>query len=196
MSNLDPLLERNQAFAKTGAHSALTPMPAHQVFVISCLDSRIDPAHILGIGLGDALVLRNAGGRVNDEVIEGIAFIAALTESLFGDEAPPFEVAIIHHTECGSGFLADDDFRRGFAKRIGVSEQDLATKAVTDPTETVLADVETLLASPLLPGRVSVSGHVYDVASGLVATVVAPAGWPPSSGHEPRPPRNRGRCRK
>ena len=174
MSNLDPLLERNQSFAKTGAHSALTPMPAHQLFVLSCMDGRIDPAHILGVGLGDALVLRNTGGRVNDEIIRDIAFIAALTENLFGDEAPAFEVAIIHHTECGSAFLADDDFRHSFADRTGVSEQDLATQAVTDPTETVLADVKTLLASPLLAGRVSVSGHVYDVATGLVTTVATP----------------------
>lgn len=176
MSKLDPLLERNQAFAQTGAHEGLSPMPAHQLFVLGCLDARIDPAHILGIDLGDALVIRNTGGRVNDEVIRDIAFIAALTENLFGEEAPPFEVAIIHHTECGSGFLADDDFRHGFADRVGVNEQILATRAVTNPTESVLADVNKLLASPLLPSRVSVSGHVYELATGLVTTVADAVG--------------------
>ena len=175
MSDFDPLLERNQSFALTGAHNGLTPMPAHRLFVVSCLDSRTDPAHILGINLGDALVMRNAGGRVNNEVIQDIVFIAALTENLLGDEAPAFEVAIIHHTECGSGILANDDFRRGFAERVGVSEQHLATRAVTDPFVSVLADVKTLVASPLLPSRVSVSGHVYDLATGLVTTVAASA---------------------
>ncbi len=174
MSNLDPLLERNQSFAQTGAHTRLAPMPNHQLLVISCMDHRVDPAHILGIDLGDALVLRNLGGRVSDETIRDIAFIAALTETMFGDEAPSFEVAVIHHTECGSGFLADDDFRRGFADRVGASEQELATQAVTDPAQSVLADVEALLASPQLPGRMSVSGHVYDVTSGLVTVAVAP----------------------
>ena len=71
------------------------------------MDGRVDPAHILGVELGDALVMRNAGGRVNDEVISEIAFIGALTEQLFGDDAPPFEVAVLHHTACGTGFLAD-----------------------------------------------------------------------------------------
>ena len=174
MSKLDPLLERNQSFARAGGHDGVTPMPNHQVLVISCMDHRVDPAHILGISLGDALVLRNLGGRVSDETIRDIAFIAALTETMFGDEAPPFEVAVIHHTECGSGFLADDDFRRGFADRVGASEQELATQAVTDPAQSVRADVEALLASPLLPGRMSVSGHVYDVTSGLVTVAVAP----------------------
>lgn len=174
MSKLDPLLERNQSFAQAGGHDGVTPMPNHQVLVISCMDHRVDPAHILGISLGDALVLRNLGGRVSDETIRDIAFIAALTETMFGDEAPPFEVAVIHHTECGSGFLADDDFRRGFADRVGASEQELAAQAVTDPAQSVLADVETLLASPLLPRRMSVSGHVYDVTSRLVTVAVAP----------------------
>ena len=174
MSRLDPLLERNQSFAQSGAYNRVTPMPNHQLLVLTCMDHRIDPAHILGIDLGDALVLRNIGGRVNDEVILDIAFIAALTENLFGDQAPPFEVAVIHHTECGSAFLADDEFRHSFANRIGVSEQGLATRAVTDPSESILADVEKLLASRLVPSRVSVSGHVYDVSTGLVTTTAAP----------------------
>ena len=172
MSNLSPLLERNHAFAQTGAHQGRSPMPQHQVFVVSCIDPRVDPAHILGVGLGDALVLRNAGGRVTDDVINEIAFIAAVTETMFGDDAPPFEVAVIHHTACGTGFLADDDFRRSFAARVDADEAELAAAAVTDPIQSVRLDVEKLLASALVPERVAVSGHVYDVETGLVETIV------------------------
>jgi hypothetical protein len=75
MTNLDPLLERNHAFAGTGVHAELTPMPRLSLFVITCIDGRVDPARVLGLELGDALVLRNAGGRVTDEVIEEIAFV-------------------------------------------------------------------------------------------------------------------------
>lgn len=176
MSNLNPLLQRNQAFAQSGAHDRLTPMPAHQLVVLTCMDQRVDPAHVLGIGLGDALVLRNAGGRVTDDVIRDVTFVALLAETMLGDKAPSFEVAIIHHTECGTGFLSNDDFRQDFANRIGANEQELAAQAVTDPTLSVVTDVETLLASPVGSGRVSVSGHVYDVTSGLVTTVAAPVG--------------------
>lgn len=174
MSNLNPLLERNRAFAKAGTHRQLTPMPKRQLVVLSCMDQRVDPAHILGIELGDALVLRNAGGRVTDAVIRDITFVVMLAETMLGDEAPTFEVAIIHHTECGTRFLSDDHFRHNFADRIGANEHELATEAVTDPALSVVTDVKTLLASPLGSGRLTVSGHVYDLMTGLVTTVAAP----------------------
>jgi carbonic anhydrase len=174
MSNLNPLLERNDAFAKTGSHEQLTPMPKHQLIVLACMDQRVDPAHILGIELGDALVLRNAGGRVNDAVIRDITFVALLAETMLGDEAPTFEVAIIHHTECGTRFLSDENFRHNFAERIGANEHELASEAVIDPALSVVTDVKTLLASPLGSRRISVSGHVYDVTTGRVTTVAAP----------------------
>ena len=175
MTNLDPLLERNRAFAATGVHAGLTPVPRLGLFVVTCIDCRVEPARVLGLELGDALVLRNAGGRVTREVIEEIAFIGHLTESLFGDDAPRFEVAVIHHTGCGTGFLADDGFRRDFARRIATDEAALAARAVTDPTATVRADVEQLRRSPQLPRHARVSGHVYDVDTGLMRTVVADA---------------------
>lgn len=174
MSNLNPLLERNDAFAKTGSHTQLTPMPKHQLVVLACMDQRVDPAHILGIELGDALVLRNVGGRVTDAVIRDVTFVALLAETMLGDEAPTFEVAIIHHTECGTRFLSDDQFRHNFADRIGANEDELAAEAVIDPALSVVTDVKTLLASAVGSRRLSVSGHVYDVTTGRVTTVAAP----------------------
>lgn len=171
MTNLDPLFERNRAFAATGVHAGLTPIPRLGVFVVTCIDSRVDPARILGLELGEALVLRNGGGRVTREVIEEIAFVGHVTETMFGDAAQ-FEVAVLHHTECGTGVFADEQFRRSFADRVGADEAALAAQAVTEPIATVLTDVDRLRRSPLLPGRVSVSGHVYDVHTGLVQTVV------------------------
>jgi carbonic anhydrase len=82
------------------------------------------------------------------------------------------EVAVIHHTQCGTGFLADPGFRREASEVTGVGEAALEASAVTDPHITVAADVERLLASPLLPPRMSVSGHVYDVETGRVTTVL------------------------
>ncbi len=175
MSDLAPLLARNPEVAAVGRHQGLTPMPAHQVFVISCIDGRTDPTHYLGLEPGDALVLRNAGGRVTDEAVEEVAFIATVTEHLLGDGAPGFEVAVIHHTGCGTGLLADPGFQAAFGRRLGLDDPaSLAPQAVTDPHQTVAADVERLRSSPLVPDRVTVSGHVYDVDTGLVTTV-APA---------------------
>ena len=176
MSNLNPLLDRNRSFAGTGAHEGLTPIPKHQVVVVTCMDGRVDPAHILGVELGDALVIRNSGGRVTHDVLQEIAFIGAVTEMMFGDEAQPFEVAVLHHTGCGSGFLADPGFRAGLAAQTGADDQALADSAVTDPYESVQHDVDQLLRSPLLPRRASVSGHVYNLDTGLVTTAVPTTG--------------------
>ncbi|MFW2380161.1 MAG: carbonic anhydrase [Acidimicrobiales bacterium] len=171
MSNFNTLLDRNQAFATTGAHEGLTPIPTQQLVVVACMDGRVDPAHILGVELGDALVLRNAGGRVTHDVLQEIAFVGAVTEMMFGDAAEPFEVAIIHHTACGSGFLADPAFRATIRDRTGADDQALADSAVTNPVESITHDMRVLANSSMLPEKATISGHVYDVDTGLVTTV-------------------------
>lgn len=171
MSHLSPLLERNQSFAPTGAHQGLPPIPRHQVFVVTCIDGRLDPAHILGVELGDALVYRNAGGRVTDDVLRDVAFIGEAVSMMSGGEAPDFEVAVIHHTSCGSGFLNDPAFREPLVASTGEDDAKLAALAVTDPHRSVAHDVELLTSSAAVPASVLISGHVYDVETGLVTTV-------------------------
>jgi carbonic anhydrase len=174
MSNLHPLLVRNRAFAVTGAHAGLAIMPRQPVFLLTCLDPRVDPSAFLGIELGDAPVIRNAGGRVTEAVINDIAFISYVTKTMIPD-GPLFEVAVVHHTGCGTGFLADAAFRSAFAARTGLDDSMLAAEAVVDPAATVRADVNRLLSSPKMPPQISVSGHVYDLQTGLVTTIIDPA---------------------
>ena len=174
MTRMTPLLERNGQFAQTYTPVTLGPA-ATQMVVVTCLDHRVDPAITLGLQLGDAPVIRNAGGRITQAVIEDIAYLAFLAGQLFGGEVAPdrlFEVAVVHHTQCGTGFLADPSFRHQAAEATGLSEAALEASAVADPHTTVKADVERLLTSPLLSPKVSVSGHVYDVATGRVITTV------------------------
>jgi carbonic anhydrase len=174
MTRMTPLLERNQQFASTYTPAPVAP-PTAQVVIVTCLDHRVDPAITLGLRLGDAPVIRNAGGRVNPAVIDDIAYLAYLAEQLFvGQDADDrlFEVAIIHHTQCGTGFLADPSFRHQAAEATGLPEAALEASAVADPHTTVKADVEHLLTSPLLSPKVSVSGHVYDIATGHLTTTV------------------------
>jgi carbonic anhydrase len=172
---MTPLLERNEQFARTFTPVPLA-LPAARVIVVTCLDHRVDPAITLGLKLGDAPVLRNAGGRVTESFVEEIAYLAFLGPRLAG--APvvgdlSVEVAIIHHTQCGTGLLADPGFRREASEATGVDEAALEASAVTDPHISVKADVERLLSSPLIPRQMGVSGHVYDVDTGRVTTVVA-----------------------
>jgi carbonic anhydrase len=174
MTKMTPLLENNEQFARTYTPGPLAP-PTAQVLIVTCSDHRVDPAITLGLQLGDALVVRNAGGRVTQDVIDEIAYLAYLAGQLLGGQGADdtlFEVAVVHHTQCGTGFLADPGFRRQAAEATGLSEAALEASAVADPHTTVKADVERLLTSPLLSPKVSVSGHVYDVATGRVTTTV------------------------
>jgi carbonic anhydrase len=174
-SRITPLLERNEQFARAYTPAALG-IPVQQLLIVTCLDHRVDPAIILGLQLGDAPVIRNAGGRVTEAVIDDVAYIGFLASQLFagrggqGADDELFEVAVIHHTQCGTGFLADPGFRRQAAAATGLPEAALEASAVTDPHLTVGADVQRLLTAPSLPPAVSVSGHVYDVATGHLTT--------------------------
>ncbi|HEY7437919.1 MAG TPA: carbonic anhydrase [Acidimicrobiia bacterium] len=172
---MTPLVERNDLFARSYTPEALG-IPAQQLVIVTCLDHRVDPAVVLGLQLGEAPVIRNAGGRVTDAVIEDVAFLALVADELYGDQGALetlFEVAVVHHTQCGTGFLADPGFRHRAAEATGLAEAALEASAVTDPDVTVKADVEQLLTSPKLPPRVSVSGHVYDIGTGRLTTTVA-----------------------
>ena len=144
MTKMTSLLERNEQFARAYTPAALG-VPAQPVFILTCLDHRVDPAITLGLQLGDAPVIRNAGGRVTQAVIDDIAYLA---------------------------FLADPSFRHQAAQATGLPEAALEAIAVADPHTTVRADVERLLTAPSLSPKVSVSGHVYDIATGRLTSVV------------------------
>ncbi len=135
MSNFDELLHRNASFAQTGAKDrgpAIPFIPNRQVYILTCIDPRVDPAQLFGLELGDAIVARTVGGRVTPAVLQDLAWISYLHETKTPD-ADWFEFAVMHHTDCGSGFFADDDMRHGFAARGGYDDAELAGLAVLDP---------------------------------------------------------------
>jgi carbonic anhydrase len=174
MSNMDAVLPRNAAFAAKGEWRntpRLPFLPKKGLYVITCVDPRVDPFEFLGLEFADAIVGRTVGGRITPGMIQDVAYIGYLVEQK-APEGPYFEVAVIHHTQCGSRLLEDEALRHGFAERTGYDERVLAGLPATDPVKTVRADVELLLAAPQISDSTAVSGHVYDVESGLVTTVI------------------------
>jgi carbonic anhydrase len=178
-SSFAALLERNRAFAATDArvHVPEIPfIPFRQVYLITCIDPRVEPAAVLGAGLGDAIVARNVGGRVTAATIKDLAWIVHLHANKTPD-ADWFEIAVMHHTDCGSGLLADDGLRAGFTRRGGYDDDRTRDLAVLDPHATVREDVQRLRTAPELQpeiGAVRIGGYAYDLATGVVTTVVAP----------------------
>ena len=84
-TNVGPALERNRVFAAERGQEGAVVFPRLGLFVITCLDPRVDPAHFLGLCLGDAVVVRNVGGRVTPEVINDVAFIGQIAENVLPD---------------------------------------------------------------------------------------------------------------
>lgn len=157
------LVQRNATFAATGAFKGL-PFPSSPALrVIGCVDSRVDPADVLGLELGEAVVMRNIGGRVTPEVLRSWALLGRLGAG----EPPGGQLAILHHTDCGIRRLAG--YPEQLAAFFEIPVADLDTKAVDDPYASVRVDVA--LARQRLPSLL-VSGLVYDVDTGLIEVVV------------------------
>lgn len=179
-SRFSAYLERNAAFAATDATTKIPEIPFipnRQLYLITCIDPRVEPAAIVGSELGDAIVARNIGGRVTPALIKDLAWVLHLHESLT-PEADWFEIAVIHHTDCGSGLFARDELRAGYVARGGWDDETSMAMAVLEPAKTVAEDIERLRTAPELRPtikNVKIGGYAYDTHSGKITTVVEPS---------------------
>jgi carbonic anhydrase len=181
MNNLERMLERNKDFAaRQSSAGTLMPslpraLPNVKAVIIGCADMRVDPADLLGIKLGEAVVMRNIGGRITPGLLEQLGLLGRIGE--VAAEIPggggEFHLIVLHHTDCGITRLAGDPAL--LAHYFQIKEGELKAKAVTDPRAAVAVDVALLRAIPALPGEWLVSGLVYNVATGLVDVVIPPA---------------------
>jgi carbonic anhydrase len=183
-SHFAPFLERNERFAARGAQAEVPQIPFipfKQLYLITCIDPRVEPAGVFGGELGDAIVARNVGGRVTPAVVADLAWILQLHENKTPD-ADWFEIAVVHHTDCGSALFADDELRHGYLARGGWDDETTAALAVLDPAATVRADIEKLRRAPVLASsidRIAIGGYAYDLSTGRAVTVVEPSAGRP-----------------
>ena len=158
------LVQRNAAFAAGGAFTSL-PFPTNPALrVIGCVDSRVDPSDVLRLKLGEAVVMRNIGGRVTPETLRLWALLGRLGAR---QSAGGGHLAILHHTDCGIRRLAG--YPEQLAAFFEIPVAVLGSKAVQDPYASVQIDVD--IARHRLPNLL-VSGLVYDVDTGLIEVVV------------------------
>jgi carbonic anhydrase len=171
MSTMETLTQRNGDFATTGFIDDLAMMPKLKTIVIGCADPRVDPAHVLGLELGDAAVIRNIGGRITPATLQTMAMLrlVAGSENAAG---PGWNLIVLHHTDCGINHLTG--YPDLLAEHFGIGADELDSKHITDPHQSVATDVAVLKGNPFLPAELLVSGLVYDVSSGLIEQVVGP----------------------
>lgn len=171
MTSTTTLFDRNDRFARDFTAADLPILPKLRTVVLTCGDARVDPAHVLGLELGDAVVIRNNGGRVTPEVVQEIAALAFLVAKMNGGERGPFELVIMQHTQCGAERFADPNLQQALKEHVGV---DVSHVAITDHEESLREDVERLRSAPEVPGYIVVSGLIYDVQDGRVREVIGP----------------------
>lgn len=158
MATFDDLKRANELYAATFDKGDLPVPPARKVAVVTCMDARLDPDAFLGLQLGDAHVIRNAGGRVSDDAIRSIV----ISERLLGTE----EIIVIHHTECGMQTFSNEDLAAKIMEDLGVDASGQDFLPFSDLEESVREDVRKLRASELIPDGIEVRGAIYDVKTG------------------------------
>jgi carbonic anhydrase len=164
MATIDRYLEKNKTYAESFTKGELPMPPARKLAVVTCMDARLHPSQFLGLELGDAHVIRNAGGRVSDDAIRSLV----ISQRLLGTN----EIALIHHTDCGMLTFTNEQLAAKVKDELGADVSGRDFLPFSNLEQSVRDDVKTLRDSPLIPKDIPIYGGIYDVKSGKVTEVV------------------------
>jgi carbonic anhydrase len=153
----DELLAHNAEFVATFDDADLQVSPTRHVSVVTCMDSRMDVFLILGLGHGEAHVIRNAGGVITDDVIRSLC----LSQRFMGTR----EIVLVHHTDCGLQRVDETEFREELEAELGIKPW-WAVEAFTDPHVDVRQSMRRLYLTPFVAHKDHIRGFVYDVTTG------------------------------
>ncbi|MEO6798288.1 MAG: carbonic anhydrase [Candidatus Dormibacter sp.] len=162
MSVTETLVHNNENYAHSFDKGELPLPPATHVVVLACMDARLDVHKILGLELGDAHVIRNAGGVATDDAIRSLV----ISQRLLGTK----EIILIHHTDCGMLTFRDDDVKRKIHAEVGIRPA-FALEAFDDLEADVKQSIARIEASPFIPNKSNIRGFVYDVKTGRLNEV-------------------------
>jgi carbonic anhydrase len=156
MTQIGHLLTANKGYAAARANVA-DPRPGLRLAIVTCMDARIDVFAVLGLHLGEAHVIRNAGGRVTDDVLRSLA----LSSHVLGVEI----VVVMQHTGCGLAGVTDQALQN-------LTGADLGFFPIDDHAAALREDIALLAATPYLTPLRMIAGLIYDVESGGLEDVV------------------------
>ena len=163
MSYFENFLKANQAYVELHGELHLPIKPKTKVAIVTCMDSRLHVAPALGLALGDAHILRNAGGRVTEDMLRSLV----ISQQQLGTR----EIVVLHHTDCGAQTFQNKDFQEHLKRELGVDVSDQDFLPFQDIDESVREDMRLLKDYPLIPDDVVISGAVYDVDTGRMIVV-------------------------
>ncbi|MCY4393060.1 MAG: carbonic anhydrase [Chloroflexi bacterium] len=162
MPAIDDLLANNASYAASFDQGDAPLPPGLGLAVVACMDARLDTHALLGIGVGDAHVIRNAGGVVTDDAIRSLT----ISQRLLGTTS----IMLIHHTDCGMLTFRDDDVKDSIEQDTGIRPA-FAMEAFPDLDGDIRQSIARIKASPFIPNKDDVRGFVYDCATGSLNEV-------------------------
>lgn len=163
MSYFDNFMLANQAYVALHGTAHLPIKPKTKVAIVTCMDSRLHVAQALGLALGDAHILRNAGGRVTDDMIRSLV----ISQQQLGTR----EIVVLHHTDCGAQTFTNPAFHEQLHRDLGVDVSDMDFLPFVNIENSVREDMQKLKDSPLIPEDVVINGAIYDVDTGRMTEV-------------------------
>ena len=159
----DEWMEHNKGYAQRFDLGHLQTPPVKKLVILTCMDSRMDLEQLLGLRVGDAHMIRNAGGIASDDAIRSLI----LSTHLLGTRA----IAVIQHTQCGLMSITDEEFRWRLSTETGRDASHLQFHAFRDIDHNIAEQVLRIRQHPFLPKQIQVRGYVYDVATGALREV-------------------------
>lgn len=155
---LQDVLDANEIYADTFRDAGMSGVAARGLAIVTCMDSRIDPLGIVGMSKGDVKILRNAGGRVTDDVLRTLV----LATYLLGVT----RVLVMPHTNCKMASASEDEIHRTIQDQYGVDTRSIEIRTVEDTGAALAYDLTRIRSYPFLPDDLVVAGAIYDVGTG------------------------------
>lgn len=163
MTNISELQSANERFAGGFVLGGLPAPPRRKLAILTCMDARLHPESFLGLNIGDAHVIRNAGGRASDDAIRSLIISSRLLSTR--------EFVVIHHTDCGMATFSNADLHARLTRETGADASGIDFLPFRDLEESVREDVRRIQESPFIADDIQVSGYIYDVRTGRLQAV-------------------------
>jgi len=164
MTGFEDLLAANEAYTARFTSGGMAGRAARGLAVVTCMDSRIEPLQMLGLSKGDAKILRNAGGRVTDDVLRTLV----LATHLLGVD----RVMVVEHTDCRMAKVTDEQAHEAIRESSGIDTRSLEFRTIPDQVACLTQDVQKVRSFPYLPKDLAVVGCLYDVQTGRLEICV------------------------
>ena len=158
----DELIDGNARYASDFDAHELQVRPTRRMAIVTCMDSRMDIFPLLGLGPGEAHVIRNAGGVITDDVIRSLC----LSQRYLGTR----EIVLVHHTDCGLQLVTEDGLKSELEAELGIKPW-WAVESFEDPYVDIRQSMRRLELTPFVAYKDHVRGFVYDVQTGLIEEV-------------------------